>query len=275
MTKEDHSPLIYRLGIEIGSAFVAAFSVAPFIGIIDRAIVSNASGLEPLSKSLRSGIKMLTFKPVYFMKQRFFLLIFGVQIGTYSVANLVEAICERMSKPSQYPKSILCSMTNVTLSVAKDSEYVRMFGKSLPHAIPISSLLFFAKRDSMTVFSSFILPDITSKYMVEKKITNKLDSAYCFSQLMCPVSMQLFSTPLHLFGLDLYNRPNIGLTERFSFIKTQYVRTAIARMSRILPAFGIGGIINRYSRIAGKEYLDTFDFKKKKNYPFVFAKNST
>ena len=77
------------------------------------------------------------------------------------------------------------------------------------------------------------------------------------------------------FGLDLYNRPNIGLTERFSFIKTQYVRTAIARMSRILPAFGIGGIINRYSRIAGKEYLDTFDLKKKKNYPFVFAKNST
>ena len=84
--------------------------------------------------------------------------------------------------------------------------------------------------------------------------------------------MQLFSTPLHLFGLDLYNRPNISLTERFSFIRTQYFKTAVARMSRILPAFGIGGIINRYTRIAGKEYLDTLDFKKKEvNYPFVFA----
>ena len=108
--KEDHSPLIYRLGIEIGAAFVAAFSVAPAIGIIDRAIVSNASGLEKLGPSLKNGIKTLMFKPVYFMKQRFFLLIFGVQLGTYSVANIVEAICDRMSKPSHYPKSILCSI---------------------------------------------------------------------------------------------------------------------------------------------------------------------
>jgi len=271
--KEDQSPILLRLGVEIGSAFVAAASVAPVIGIIDRAIVSNASGLEPLVPSLKNGLKTLAFRPVYFMKQRFFLLIFGVQLGTYSVANAVEAICERMKKPSNYPKSILCSLTNVTLSVSKDSAYVKMFGKSLPHAIPISSLLFFAKRDSMTVFSSFVLPDITSKYLVEKKISNKIDTAYCFSQLMCPVSMQLFSTPLHLFGLDLYNRPNISLTERFSFIKREYGRTAIARMSRILPAFGIGGIINRYTRVAGKEYLDTLDFSHKEKYTdsFIFA----
>jgi hypothetical protein len=106
--KEDRSPLIYRLAVEISAAFVAAFSVAPFIGIIDRAIICNASGRETLKKSLRNGIFTLAFRPFYFMRQRFFVLIFGVQLGTYGVANIIDAVYERMNQSSYYPKSILC-----------------------------------------------------------------------------------------------------------------------------------------------------------------------
>jgi len=44
--KVDNSPLIYRMGIEsAAAALLSTLSVAPAISIVDKAIVSNASGL--------------------------------------------------------------------------------------------------------------------------------------------------------------------------------------------------------------------------------------
>ena len=43
--KVDNSPLIYRMGIESAAALLSTLSVAPAIIIVDKAIVSNASGL--------------------------------------------------------------------------------------------------------------------------------------------------------------------------------------------------------------------------------------
>jgi hypothetical protein len=44
-SKVDNSPLIYRMGIESAAALLSTLSVAPAISIVDKAIVSNASGL--------------------------------------------------------------------------------------------------------------------------------------------------------------------------------------------------------------------------------------
>lgn len=65
-------------------------TLAPAISIVDKAIVSNASGVEPLLPCLVNGIKTLFTNPVYFIKQPSFLLIWGVYGGTYIVANSVE-----------------------------------------------------------------------------------------------------------------------------------------------------------------------------------------
>ena len=43
--KVDNSPLIYRMGIESAAALLSTLSVAPAISIVDKSIVSNASGL--------------------------------------------------------------------------------------------------------------------------------------------------------------------------------------------------------------------------------------
>jgi hypothetical protein len=40
-------------------------------------------------------------------------------------------------------------------------------------------------------------------------------------------------------------------------VKREYVKTALARMARIFPAFGIGGVVNKYIRKSGKEWLQT------------------
>lgn len=254
-SKIDNSPLLYRMGIESSAAILSALSVAPAISIVDKAIVSNASGLEPLIPCLMNGIKTLISKPIYFLKQPSFLFIWGVYSGTYVVANNIEALCERSKTSSFYPKFIGSSIANVTLSVLKDRAFAQMFGTGAPKPMPLSSMSLFATRDSMTILASFSLPGLISERMQNTMNIGKT-SADNIAQLITPVSMQVLSTPLHLFGLDLYNRESVSSSnERTEFIKKEYIKTTLARMARIFPAFGVGGVINKMIRKEGREWL--------------------
>jgi len=49
-------------------------------------------------------------------------------------------------------------------------------------------------------------------------------------------------------ALDIYNRENQSFANRLSQVGKQYVPAASMRMIRFLPAYGIGGIINRETR---------------------------
>lgn len=256
-SNKDNSPLGVRLAVESTAAFLCALSVAPAISIVDKAIVSNASGLEPLIPCLLNGIKTFFLKPIYFMKQPSFLFILGVYSGTYIAANSIEAVCERNEQNPLYPKFVGSSAANVTLSVLKDKAFARMFGKGDPKPMPSISMGLFAVRDSMTILASFSLPPIISKHM-QSKMNMDANSSDKLSQLFTPVTMQIFSTPLHLLGLDIYNRDGMKSVDRINFIKQEYVKTMLARMARIFPAFGVGGVVNKYIRKEGNELLRAY-----------------
>lgn len=251
--KVDKSPIAVRLAVESSAAIACALSVAPAISIVDKAIVSNASGLEPLLPCLLNGIKTFLLNPVYFFRQPSFLFIWGVYSGTYIVANSVEALCERRQQSSFYPKFVSSSGANVSLSILKDRAFAQMFGTGSPRPMSWTSMTLFGTRDSMTILASFSLPGLlaarmTSNFAMDAK------RAEMIAQLVTPVSMQIFSTPLHLYGLDLYNRETA--TDRGAFIAREYIKTVLARMARIFPAFGIGGVVNKKIRAYGRQMLD-------------------
>jgi len=244
----DNSPLSVRLTVETMAGITAAFVVSPFVSIIDKAITTNASGVEPLVPAVKNGLKTMLFRPIYFLKQPSFLLIWGVFSSTYAVANNVEALCGRNQIDPLYPKFVCSAATNVTLSVAKDYAFARMFGKGTMKPMSSTSLGIFATRDSMTILASFTLPPIIAGELVNKMaFTPK--HADITAQLLAPVSMQILSTPLHIFGLDLYNKSgsNVKFSERLMFIKQEYLKTLMARVSRIFPAFGIGGVLHLFT----------------------------
>ena len=56
--------------------------------------------------------------------------------------------------------------------------------------------------------------------------------------------MQWLQSPLHLLGLDFYNRPGMSTASRIAEIKGKYTPTALARSARIGPAFGVGKLLN-------------------------------
>ena len=64
------------------------------------------------------------------------------------------------------------------------------------------------------------------------------------AQFLAPAGIQVFSTPLHLWGLDLYNRPGLRLGERVKRVVRDWGGSSVARMCRIVPAFGVGGVVN-------------------------------
>jgi len=254
-TSSNKAPLIYRLGFESFAAIISTLTVAPAISIVDKAIVSNASGLEPLVPCLINGIKTMVTKPLYFVKQPSFLFIWGVYSGTYIVANCTEAICEYKDTSPLYPKLFASSGANVSLSVLKDKAFAAMFGVGEVKPLPLKSYALFATRDSATILASFSLPGPLA-LQLQKTFGWSFQFSDTFAQLFTPVTMQIFSTPLHLHGLDLYNRNQATTSERVSFIKKEYVKTVLARMSRIFPAFGVGGVLNKKIRKVGVESLN-------------------
>jgi len=242
------------MAFECAAATVSAFTVAPAVSIVDKAIVSNASGKEKLMSCLIGGVKEFFMKPTVFLRQPAFLMIWGVYSGTYCAANCIDALCERSNQPAATPKFFGSAATNVTLSVLKDKAFARLFGVGAARPLPLKSYGLFATRDSMTILASFTLPGIVGRNL-EEKFGLAHNTADNLAQLVAPCMMQFVSSPLHLHGLDLYNREFASKTERIDFIKHEYLKTSLARIARIFPAFGIGGVVNKYIRKSGKQEI--------------------
>lgn len=250
MMQEDTSPYWVRMSVEATCGTISALMVAPFVSIVDKAIVSNASGLQPLIPSIHEGLKSFICRPASFFRQPSFLLIWGVYSGTYITANTIDAACERANASPVVPKFAGSSAANVTLSVFEDMAFVRLFGTGPAKRLPITSSGLFAMRDCMTVLASFTMPGLVSHNL--QNIGASKPFSDTSAQPITPCGMQLLSCPLHLLGLDKYNRPGASTADRLNFIKKEYIRTTIARMARIFPAFGIGGVVNMKLREEAK-----------------------
>ncbi|KNC76505.1 hypothetical protein SARC_10996 [Sphaeroforma arctica JP610] len=239
--------LAKRVAIDVGAALAAAFCVSPIITIVDRSIIMNASGAQKLGSALVGGVKQLTFTPTSFIRGLDFRLIWGLYTATYVVANVVDTVSELNKKDSAMPKFVVTTAVNGSLCIAKDRAFTRMFGTIAPTSLPIGSYGLFAVRDMATIGASFSLPVKVADHMHDEYGYDRKRALFA-AQLLCPMAVQLVSTPMHLLGLDLYNNKTATTSQRASFVGREYLKSTAARISRIAPAFGIGGISNRHFR---------------------------
>ncbi|KAJ3272236.1 hypothetical protein HK104_004522 [Borealophlyctis nickersoniae] len=249
-------PLSKVLPIELGSALISGAMVAPAVTIIDRAIFASASGSQPLRTGLLTGVKSLLSNPTAFIKQPAFLLMYCVYSGTYATANTTLALCDHYSRPSFYPKFIATSVVNTLLSVGKDLYFTRAFGSGVPRRVPPASYLLYTSRDALTIFASFNMPALLSSRLVQAPWGISKPVGDVMAQLITPCAVQLLSTPIHLTGIDLYNRPHASIRDRVAFVKREYPGATVARMGRIFAAFGMGGVTNTWLRERGRKWVE-------------------
>ncbi|KAL9584680.1 MAG: hypothetical protein Q9212_001963 [Teloschistes hypoglaucus] len=249
-TQWNTSHLSSRTAADAASAACAAGLVAPLITILDRGIIENASGRSKLLTSISTSFRALFTRPHIFLASRPFRLISLVYFSTYFVANSIDTISSTLTPSSiahttSGPSKFLAtSSVNMSLCLYKDSQFAQMFGAAAAcrNPMPKASYALFALRDCLTVFASFNLPPLVAPLLSDKleKVASKASAA----QILVPAAMQIVSTPLHLWGLDLYNRPSASMSERIRQVGRNWVGSTAARMGRIVPAFGFGGVIN-------------------------------
>lgn len=244
------------------------------------AIIENASNRNTISGSVLNSLRSLAVAPHRFIFSRPFALVFILYSSTYLAANGLDTASstfamEPTSTPeseqrkrthlqnsrdpayttSGTPKFLATSITNLSLCVYKDSQFAKYFGApTSTRPVPPMSLLLFGARDALTIFASFNLPAIIAPRMslagiglqnIDQAWENHVSRASA-AQFLAPAAVQVFSTPLHLLGLDLYNRQDgyVSRVSRFHKIWSDWGKSCMARVCRIVPAFGVGGVVN-------------------------------
>ncbi|CAM9119771.1 unnamed protein product [Phaeothamnion confervicola] len=231
------------LAADTASAISASFLVSPFITIVDRSIMQNASGAKNMGDSVKEGFRELILRPVTFVRRPEFLMIWGLYAATYTAANFINTVCEDQGKDSRWPRFLGTTAVNMTACIAKDRAFTRMFGTTAPRGLPIATYALFTVRDAGTIAASFNLPEPASAGLQASFGVDKARADFA-AQMLCPAAVQFFSTPLHLLGLDLYNNPKSSAAARAAFVAREYTKSVAARIGRIGPAFGVGGVGN-------------------------------
>ncbi|EEB08669.1 hypothetical protein SJAG_03833 [Schizosaccharomyces japonicus yFS275] len=233
-----------RFGIDVLAAGAASAMITPFILTIDRSIVENTSGRSTLLRSIGHSVAQILRRPVSFICSAPYALVFSLYFGTYIAANSLDTYENIKTRNPVYKvetggfvKFSTVTATNSGLSILKDSFFTKFWGKGTPHALPGKCYALYGLRDALTVACSFNLPPLIAPYLPGGLVT---------AQMLTPCAVQFVSTPLHLLSLDIYNRPeNLNLTARMLEVRKNLMKSIFARMLRILPAFGIGGVANR------------------------------
>ena len=218
---------------------------------VHRSIIENASGKRPLMTSLQASLSAFIFRPHHFLLSKPFALIFILYSGTYLTANALDTF-KSMTKDrpasattSGPSKFFATSTANLSLCLFKDSQFTKMYGTVSARPVPPVTYALFAARDCLTIFASFNLPPILAPSLPLSEAAEKYVSRATAAQFLAPAAVQLVSTPFHLLGLDLYNR-NGGTPfgDRLRKVRVDWLKSSVARMCRIIPAFGVGGVVN-------------------------------
>jgi hypothetical protein len=225
---------------ELSSALISSAIVSPIMTILDTSIIRSQMTKHGFIRSYSNTIRDYA-KGVISFRRPFFVMN-GVYGSTYATANLTELFCKKNGMDHKIPTFALTSIVNILTIAYKDKEYSKIFDQK-KNIFPKISYGLFALRDSMTIGSCFIIKqDVVSYLQHSWKIPH--NTADLFASLFVPMTAQIFSTPIHIYSLDIYQRPNATFKERIENIMKMYHSVCFGRIIRIIPAFCIGGFIN-------------------------------
>jgi len=236
-------------GLFFGCSVVSAVSVVPVVLAVDKAVTQAAAGM-PLGQALKRVVLDMVRQP------RTIALPFGMVLGvytlTYGAANLVDVVGERcdLASTTQATMKLLGATGAYTSSsIVKDVAFAKMFSKAVGAAaevkrsVPMTTYGTFLFRDALIIGAGFILPAMVAGHLKSNGMEQQ--SAEKLAQLATPCAMQVVITPIHLFGLNLYNTPVAPFSERMKAVAKTCPEATGVRMFRFFWAYGVGGLVNR------------------------------
>jgi len=245
---EPFATVLTRLAGDVVASVAASISVSPVVTSMDRAITKNAAGAQGLWAALGDGLKDLAKNPWKNLRSTPTRWLVLVYTATYSGANCTATLCQWAGISPTLPVLAGSTVGNMTTGIAKDRAFARMYGVVAPKAMPVLSYGLFFSRDVLAMAFIFSLPPIVAPRIKAAVDDGTLPltaaQANLATRLTTPVISQLFTTPLHLLGLSVYNASDAGISHHVQMLRDTYPNTVALRMLRIIPAFSVGGVVN-------------------------------
>jgi hypothetical protein len=154
------------------------------------------------------------------------------------------------------------SIVNSSASVLKDRAYARLYGttSTVANSVPKITYGVWLLRDLTVIGAAFVLPTHVARVWQQQYDRHQASdhryrpsdaSILRISQVATPVVAQVIAGPLHFVGLDCYNRnlshlPSLRhqLLDRWLCLRGSLGQVITARMMRIIPGYGIAGVLN-------------------------------
>lgn len=250
---------------------------------------------QPLLPAFRRHLWFSVTQPATFLTSRPSLLVWGLYTATFATANASETLLNQVFPKIDHALAgtttfVSTFLVNSSFGIWKDVKFAQLFGhrnsnttatttdtsaskptqakdsptgssaskisRSVSRSIPLATYSAFLIRDGLTIFGSFSLPGMVSAWIPDS-IASREYLKILIAQLGIPASIQLISTPIHLLGLDLYNRVGpLPSKDRLNRVSRDWIGASLLRMCRIIPAFGLGGFVNTEGRAFLQQQLD-------------------
>lgn len=249
MPDSEASPITRRqLLADFGAAATASFTAAPLVTTIDSAITKTAANAgTALGPAILKEAAVLRRQPMSYITSVPNRWLFMLFFGTFFPANIADTCSHALGISPTVPVLLASTTGNMLMSSAKDFAFARRFSVAPPRAAPLAMLLCFLLRDGLSSAAFFTMPPRLSSEL-QARVGWSRGTSDVAAQLVMPVAMQVPCSPLHLLGLDVYNTPHASPVERLTRVAQQLPATTAARAIRIVPAFGLGGILNKRMR---------------------------
>ncbi|KAF4997453.1 hypothetical protein FGRMN_3817 [Fusarium graminum] len=244
---------------DVAAAAISATLITPVIAVIDQSMVEKVSFNRPLLYGMKVNSLNATRHPGRFIFGRAFAYVWTLYGATYAVSNASDTLAHEFYEAAVGTITFVNTMIiNVPLGVLKDVRFAQMFSASSTPAdkvappiaagVPKAATAAFLMRDAITIFGSFTMAPWISAF-IPNSLSSNAHSKAIISQLTVPIFSQLAATPVHLLGLDLYSRPRgVPWVERSAQIRRDLFSATILRCLRIIPAFGVGCVVNMEAR---------------------------
>lgn len=164
---------------------------------------------------------------------------------SYNICSPCCITCHTTNTTAPSAPPHLTSLTSLTGGrILKDRYLAKMFGTGSPN-FPNSSYAAFASRDAVLISVSFIFAPLVGPIVHKNTGLSPLVSDIV-AQISVPACAQLMATPIHLTGLDFYNRPGIPMQTRVVDAIKASRGPILIRMFRQGYVFGLGSLSVKY-----------------------------
>lgn len=272
--RKPHKVKHYNAGVffsDFATAAMVGFAAAIPISAIDYSIISKVAGVAENNSSLKELSK--AFKTILFRPHKYFLpcaenkyaKVYGactsVYFLTYLFSNTAKSTFESQHytpEKTNLAAGVFSGIVNILMTVWKDGIIL----KALPpkseadrllalKPVPLFSRSLFAVRDMITCIAAFTIAPVVGAYLAASPAYKQSGSpltANDAGQIITPASLQVLTTLIHITAIRYQRKEGLVMSDLADAIKANYISATLLRVTRIVPAFGIGGIFNRETR---------------------------